>query len=262
MTASFMCYPRGHEFEFKWLYPSQVKFDPLYQRELETKRVDKIAKAFCGDLFSEPKVSWRDGAFWCFDGQHRIAVWKKIHNNEDKLIYCKVFRGMTWSDECEAFVAQNGLSKDPTTTQKLRAQFNVGAKDVVDMVKKAEQCGFIVDFRAIQHPRRIYAVSALYRAYKSLTPETYLEMLNVIKDAWDGDRDALSAQILTGMAAIFRVFYGSFKCSDLAASMRKTSPKAIIRNGKESGKRNAYACEILKIYNVKRSKNRLDESKL
>ena len=103
-----MKYANGHEFEMRQLRPSQIRCDPLYQRELDIRRVDKIVKEFNGDTFNEPKVSYRDGVYWVFDGQHTIAAWRKYHNGEDKLINCKVFKGMTWIDECEAFIRQNG----------------------------------------------------------------------------------------------------------------------------------------------------------
>ena len=256
-----MNYPKGHEFEFKYLYPSQIKFDTLYQRELDTRRVEKIVKEWNGDLFNEPKVSWRDGVYWCFNGQHTIAAWKKLHDKEDKLIYCKVFRGMTWSDECDAFIQQNGISKDPTTNQKLKAQFNNSDPDVVDMVKKAALCGYTVDFSTSKIPSRIIATSALFHAYKTLSPEAFLDMLTVIKEAWYGDADAVDARIITGMASFFKTYYGNFKTSDLVKNLKKISPSQIIRNGKNYNTRTGYAAEILKIYNAKR-KVRLDAEKL
>lgn len=69
-----MKYPNGHEFEFKVLRPSQIKVDPLYQRPLETKRVERIVKEWSGDLVNEPKVSYRDGQYWIFNGQHTISA--------------------------------------------------------------------------------------------------------------------------------------------------------------------------------------------
>lgn len=178
-----MKYPKGHDFESKLLSPSLIKYDPLYQRELDGNRAAKIAAEFNGDLFNEPKVSYRDGAYWCFNGQHSIAAWKILHNNEDKPVMCKVFRGMTWLDECEAFVAQNGIAKDPTTNQKLRAAYNSKNPDVVTMVELATQAGFLVDFNRGQIQNRIVCTSALFKALKKLGPEPYLEMLTVIQKA-------------------------------------------------------------------------------
>ena len=46
-----MRYPNGHEFEYKYLRPSQIEVDPLYQRSLDTVRVDKIVKNFNGETW-------------------------------------------------------------------------------------------------------------------------------------------------------------------------------------------------------------------
>jgi hypothetical protein len=257
-----MIYPKGHEFEYKTLKPSQLKIDPLYQRPLEVKRVEQITKEFDGDIFNEPKVSFRDGAYWIFNGQHSVAAWKKYHNNEDKPLTCKVYRGMTWLDECEAFIKQNGLDKDPTTNEKLRAAFNSNDPDVVDMVKKSELCGYTVDFVISKTPTRIVATSALLRAYKSLGSDVFLDMMTAIRDAWYGDMDAISTQILSGMATFYKTYYGFFDRQALVDKLKKVKPAEIIREGKTyTSRKNTYSQEICKIYNVKR-RNRLDIAKL
>ena len=257
-----MKYPKGHEFEVRQLRPSQIKCDPLYQRELDNRRVDAIVREFNGDLFNEPKVSYRDGIFWVFNGQHSIAAWRKYYGGEDKLVTCKVFKGMTWLEECEAFMKQNGISKDPTTNQKLRAAYNSKDPDVVDMVEKARLCGFLVDFVVSKIPTRIVATSALFRAYKTLGSEAYLDMLTAIKDAWYGDADAVASQIITGMTSFYKAYYKHFSREDLVRSLKRITPAEIIRQGKSYRNRpNTYAREIIKAYNVKR-RNRLDESEL
>lgn len=255
-----MNYPKGHEFEFKMLRPSQIRYDPLYQRKLDVKRVEKIVREFNGDLFNEPKVSYRDGVYWCFNGQHSIAAWRSVHNGEDKLVNCKVFKGLTWLDECDAFVAQNGISKDPTTAEKLNAAFNSRDPDVVGMVESANLCGFLIDFSKVKTPRRIVAVSAAFRAFKTLGQLEFLDMLTAIKEAWYGDLDAVSSQIITGMTQFYKVYYGNFTREDLVGKLKKTSPAEIIRNGRSyANRRNTYACEILKKYNAGRTSRRLPE---
>jgi hypothetical protein len=252
-----MNYPKGHEFEFKVLRPSQIRVDPLYQRDLDTKRVDKIVKEFNGDTFNEPKVSYRNGIFWVFDGQHSIAAWRQYHG-EDKLVNCKVFKGMTWLDECEAFVRQNGIKKDPTTNEKLKAEYNARNPEVVDMKTKAELCGFTVDFSLSKSATRIVATSTLFRAYKTLSSEAYLDMLTAIKEAWYGDIDAVSKYIINGMTAFYKTYHGNFSNDELVKSLKRVTPAEIIRNGKSFKRANAYGLEILKAYNVRRSRSRLE----
>lgn len=254
-----MKYPNGHEFDTRSLRPSQIRVDPLYQRDLETKRVEKTAREFNGDLFDEPKVSYRDGVYWVFDGQHRIAIWRAVHKGKDFPLTCKVFRGMTWLDEADAFIKQNGIKKDPTTNDKLRAAFNSKDPDVVQMVSDANLCGFVVDFVVSKTPIRIVATSALYRAFKALGHEAFLDMMTAIRDAWYGDVDAVSRQVLTGMTTFYKTYWGCFKREDLVSSLRKTRPIDIIRNGKTVSTSNGYAKEILRLYNVKRKTKRLPD---
>lgn len=257
-----MKYPNGHEFEPRTLRPSQIRVDELYQRELDVKRVDKIVKEFNGDTFNEPKVSYRDGVYWVFDGQHSIAVWRKLHNGDDKPISCKVFKGMTWIDECEAFIRQNGISKDPTTNQKLRAAYNQKRPDVVSMVQGAELAGLVVDFSTSKAENRIIATSTLFKAYNKLGYQQYVDMLTAIKEAWNGNADSLSQQIISGMTTFYATYGGNFKREDLVSSLRNTRPIDIIREGKGIIRGNGYAKEILKTYNVRRKSRRLPEDKL
>ena len=258
-----MKYPGGHEFEFKYLRPSQMKVDRLYQRELDTKRVAQIVKEWNGDRFNEPKVSYRDGSLWIFNGQHTTAAWKHLHNNEDKPIYCKVFKGMTWLEECEAFVEQNGISKDPTSNEKLKAAYNSHDPDVIDMVEKAKLCGFVVDFKMSKTPTRIVATSALIRAYKNIGGDAFLDMLTAIKEAWYGDEDAICAQIITGLATFYKIYGGNFSRDKLVSALKDTTPAKIRAKGKDNtGRTNTYTREIVKQYNIRKRSSKLDEGKL
>lgn len=257
-----MNYPKGHEFEYQHLRPSQMNVDKLYQRDLDPKRVRKIVKEFNGDTFNEPKVSYRDGKYWIFDGAHSTAVWRELNSGKDKPLLCKVYYGMTWLDECNAFIQQNGLDKDPTTNEKLAAAFNAKEPEVVDMVTRAELCGFIVDFKPGKAPARINATSALLRAYKALGPDDYLDMLTAIKEAWYGDRDAVSVQILSGLTTFYKVYSGNFTRKALVEALKRVTPAYIIAHGKQYNNRsNTYTREIVKKYNEKK-RYRLDENKL
>lgn len=255
-----MRYPNGHEFEYRFLRPSQIQIDPMYQRRLDTTRVDKIAKDFNGDTFNEPKVSNRDGQYWVFDGQHTLAAWRKLAG-EDKPIYCKVFKGMTWLDECKRFIVQDGYDKDPTINDKLNAAYEGREPDVVGMVKGAELVGFKVNFKNVNANKTIVAVGALYKAYNKLGADAYVDMLTAIRDAWQYDRDSMCAQIINAMTVFYKTYAGNFKRDDLVNSLRRVTPIQIIRDGRVLRARNGFAKEIVKVYNTKR-KHRLDIEKL
>ena len=45
-----------------------------YQREIKNERVKRIVKDFDERIANEPKVSYRDGKYYVFDGQHTIGA--------------------------------------------------------------------------------------------------------------------------------------------------------------------------------------------
>ena len=256
-----MRYPNGHEFEYKYLRPSQIEIDPLYQRRLRTAVVDNIVKEFNGDTFNEPKVSNRDGKYWVFDGQHTLAAWRKMNANADKPIYCKVFKGMTWFDECKRFIVQDGFGGDPSVNEKLNAAYESREPDVVNMVNGAGLVGFKISFRNNKNNKTICAVSALYKAYNKLGADAYVEMLTAIRDAWQFDHDSVSAPIINAMSTFYKTYGGNFKRTDLVNSLGRITPMQIIREGRTLRMKNGFAREIVKSYNKGR-KYKLDIEKL
>ena len=60
-----------------------LEIPDAYQRKLNTERVAKIVAGFNERIANEPKVSFRDGHYYVFDGQHTIVARKhmngKIH---------------------------------------------------------------------------------------------------------------------------------------------------------------------------------------
>ena len=77
-----------------------------YQRELNPNRVRKIAAEFDEHIANDPKVSFRDGHYYVFDGQHTIAARKLRNGGQDLPIRCKVFYGLSELDEAILFAQQ------------------------------------------------------------------------------------------------------------------------------------------------------------
>lgn len=252
----------SHDFEYRYLRPSQLVIDKTYQRDLTVSRVDKIAGDFDGDLFNEPKVSFRDGKYYVFDGQHTVRAWEKKF--EDKPIYCKVFKGMTWMDEQKVFLAQTGYSSPLTTNDKFKALYNGGDRDIVNMVRGAEQVGFIVQFGRSDKSasKHIKAVKSLYNAMMTLGFNAYVDMLTVIHDAWPGIDERVNQNIIKGMSEFYKAFYGSFTQSDLIKALSRVRPIDIIREGRATSLKHGHAREIVKAYNRNRKAHRLDAEKL
>lgn len=249
------------DYEYKQVNTKEIFVDALYQRDLEKKKVNKIVKKYNPYLINAPKLSFRDGRMWVFDGQHTVAAVKAKHGGKDCSIECKVFYGLTRLDEMELFIAQNGESSPVRTAEKFRALYNNGDKEICEMVHLIEMAGLEIDFTKGQARNRVIAHAAVYKAYKMLTPIQFVDMLSILREAWDGSQEGLSGEIIKGMAKFYQTYDGEFNRKRVISQLKKVSPLDIVRESRGNtivGK-NGYARTILRIYNVNTSTNRLDD---
>ena len=260
MTNMAQFKTKGHQYEYLWIMPEKLNYDPLYQREVSQSVIARILREWNYDLINEPKVSKRaDGTYWVFNGQHTIAAWIK-HEGANAPILCKVFRGLTWEEEKDLFVAQNGISTDPTTAEKLRAEYNDpnSKADVRGMVECCARVGVKVAFeKSKKSAYACNAVAALYGAYRSLPREKFERMMGVICKAWAGEQASLQAGFIKGMKYIYQRF--DLRDSEMVKSLSKYAPEFYVRESKELGGalETRFAHVMLKVYNNKRTTKRI-----
>ena len=70
----------------KLIYPRE-----LYQRGIQRKRVELIARDFNEYTANEPKISFRNGRYYVTDGQHTIEARILRNGGKDLPILCKVY---------------------------------------------------------------------------------------------------------------------------------------------------------------------------
>lgn len=249
------------EYEYKKINTRDINVDNLYQRDLCQTKVRKIVREFNPYLVNAVKVSFRDGKFWVFDGQHTIAALKARYKGMDCQVECKVFYGLTRLDEMDLFIAQNGAASVVGIREKFRAMNNNGDPKIREMVKLCTQAGLVVDFESGQAENRILALKALYSAYESLPADDFADMLKIIKEAWCGSPQSLTGEIIGGMAIFYRTYGEEFKRKMLVEKLRKKSPVEIVRDGRvsRSSGANRFARVILGIYNSNTSASRLED---
>ena len=129
-------------FEYREINTEQIISDQTYQRPVDLVRVARIVKAFDPNLANPPKLSFRDGRYYVYDGGHTIMARKERNGGRDLSILCKVTYGLTRIDEAILFEEQNGISRAVEANYRLRSMFNRGEESVVQMVRIAESHGF------------------------------------------------------------------------------------------------------------------------
>ena len=122
------------ECNFEVRYVDSVLLNPCaeYQRLLRMGKVARIAANFSEYIANEPKVSYRDGRYFVFDGQNTIEARKTCNGGRDLPIRCKVFYGLSKEHEALLFAVQTGISSELTAGEQLRAKLVAHEENACD----------------------------------------------------------------------------------------------------------------------------------
>ena len=122
----------------------------LYQRKTDTARVADIAANFDERIANEPKVSFRDGNYFVFDGQHTVMARIKCNGGKHLPILCKVYYDLSAEDEAKLFATQTGFSSNLTSGERLRAKAYANDQTTVNFIKANESLGVDVSLNRLQ----------------------------------------------------------------------------------------------------------------
>jgi hypothetical protein len=252
---------RNVNYEYRKMSTKELTEDPLYQRDIDPKRIARIVKKYDPCLVNAIKVSFRDGKYWIFDGQHTKVAEKTVRGKgKDVIVDCKVFSGLTRLDEMELFVEQNGESANVSINSKLKALYNFGDPDVTGMVSAATLAGCIINFSKGTGTNKVTAISTAMKLYLKMPRDHFIDMLTTIRTAWQGSADGFVREILQGMGLFYEKYYGRFTPRDLSKSLYRVSPVQLDREGKSIGTATVnYARLILRAYNANRTTHRLPD---
>ena len=116
-----------------------------YQRDQKLRQIKDISKDFDERVANEPKVSYRDGRYFVFDGQHTIAA--RVHRNGGNPlpILCKVYFGMTEKEEALLFAKQTGYSTDIGAGARIRAKAFGDDPIARQFIEVTEEAGALLD---------------------------------------------------------------------------------------------------------------------
>ena len=198
-----------------------------YQRVLHVEKVAHIAENFSEYVANEPKVSFRDGRFYIFDGQNTVEARRTCNGGMELPIRCKVFYGLTKEDEATLFAIQTGNATCLTAGERLRANLVAENPDALYFVGITSNAGVEFAYDGIRAPWKIYCIGTAYELYKQYGCERYVEMLHIINEAWKGNVDSYLAGVIRGVARFISVYEGEYSRERLVQQLARTHPKTI-----------------------------------
>ena len=202
-----------------------------YQRELNLARVRKIAAEFDEHIANEPKVSCRNGRYYVFDGQHTIEARKQRNHGQDLPILCKVYYGLTESDEAMLFAQQTGFSYILTAGARIRALIYAGDPKAISFQKITESVGFQLDYTQSRAQKRLACIGTAFDEFEKIGSEKYKEALTILMEAWGGDPDSLRAEAVQGMTRFIDCYYGEYDRKRMIRRLRQYPAIKIYRDG-------------------------------
>jgi hypothetical protein len=250
--------PGGHEYNIIPVRPSLIKYAD-YQRGGIERHIEKIDAQYDGDVQNEPKLSYRDGIYWCFDGQQTITAWMRKFNDEP--IMCKVYLGLTYQDEARLFAYQTGAI--PVSAVKIfNGEVISGNMEALNIKSAVELAGYKISTTGSKNGNAITAINALKKAYKKLEYDGLVNLMKTIRMVWGDNPYGIGAKIIGGMTVFFYAYKGDFKISALVDALKKPgcTPQEIIGGAKALGDSRGknIARIILAKYNYQK-KNKLPD---
>ena len=258
--------PGCHRNEIIELDNRLITVDKSYQREPDQKRIRLMADKFRPELVNIVKVSYRDGQYYCFDGNHTTHLLRLLNPEPDFKILCRVYYGMTREEEAELFALQTGYSKAVASAYKLRALEIAGYEEVVAFLEATRSCGFSIDpVKGYVKDGAIVAVKKANQVYDSLGEEQYKNMLCLIRDTWHMASWSVSQNMLGGMVLLFKTYGDKINRERFIRQLASICDNEIKRT---AGKYDVFpvgyqvALAILEFYNKRGGKNILRKESL
>jgi len=232
-----------------------------YQRPFSMSRAQKIAAEFDERIANEPKVSFRNGTYYVFDGQHTIAARKILNDNQDIKVKCKVYYGMTEEEESLLFAQQTGVSAPLSAGARIRAEIFGNDPVAISFFEANEAIGIQLDYDQERGLDRIGCIKTAFDAYKRIGEERYKEAMTILKSVWDGEPDSFRVENVTAITYFVDLYHDQYCPRRLVTQLQRSDPMNIPREGKAIGVNLAgykkYLFQLLCIYNGNSKKHSL-----
>jgi hypothetical protein len=186
----------------RWVPLTQMRVNPLAQRDLNPARVSQLAAAFDVEQMGNPTVSHRGGCYYLVDGQHRIEALKCwLGSWEDQQVQCWTYEGLSEAREAELF-----LNLNDTLTLGAFAKFKVAVQAGRDAEADVHRIVRALGLRIARGSGGICAVATLRRVYARGGPAVLSRALRIIRDAYG--EAGLEGPVIDGIGLVCQRYDG------------------------------------------------------
>lgn len=212
---------------------SSISF-AAYQRKPDMERIKRIANKFSIDRMRPIEVSYRDGKYWCFDGQHRAEVYRLMGR---KTIPAVIHYGLNYEAEAALFASQFDEVAPVGIVTMWKAQVAAYDPVVTAINDMCHKFGFsVAEQNAKPKHTNIFCIATLKKAYSTIGPLGLECVLSLVNDAWYGQEESTRVDVIEGLALIREAYDNDpskpsqIDYKRLRKVMKSTCPQTIIRD--------------------------------
>lgn len=249
--------------EYRTLTVGQLNIDHLYQRNLVMPWAKWIADHFNPNLVETLQVSYRDGRYWVFNGQHTLTALKLKFHDDSYPVMCKIYRGLTIEEEARLFYEFNTCTRKMSSASMIKARAVYGDEEVKAFLKHTMDAGFIIaPGKTVNCRYGIQAVATALKCFSTLGPDSYDRMLGLLHDTWEGEQWSVTANMLNAATLLVKTYGDKLNDKRFVTRLQEVTKGQLKRAQGEyehHGASVAYAMAMLQFYNYKITrKNKLD----
>ena len=241
--------------EVRTLAVGMLEVDPKYQRFHDQAWSSKIGRTFNSDLLDTLHVSFRDGHYYIFDGQHRYYGVLKRFKDNGYPVTCKIYHGLSEEEEARLFVLFNISRKKMPAASLLKAQVAGGDEEAISFLEHTRGAGFVIDpAKRVTCKCGIQAVDKAQKCYQTLGPDNYDRMLKLLMATWGGERWTITQNMLGGMCMFIKIFGGKIEDQLFIKQLKVVDETKLLKqagNYYGMSKSVAYAAAIADFYNYR-----------
>lgn len=187
---------------------SSLFADPTYQRELDSRRTDKMADQYQVALIGIIEVSARpNGRHAILDGQHRAAVVRTVafgSATEDPHVPCRIHTGLSVAEEAQLYHQLNTTRRQLTGWDRWIARRGAGDPAALAIEACASRHGIAVGMTA---GTNVLRATASCEKVVTLGGIPLLdEVLSTIRQTWPDDQAGLDGAIVHGLGHVLNAY--------------------------------------------------------
>lgn len=226
-----------------------------YQRTPSDSRIRKIMNEYDPHRDRPIEVSYRDGKYWCFDGQHRTRVHELMGN---ETILAQVHYGLTYHDEAALFAKQHENVQSVNSKDRWNAAVASGMKspETREIIRMCKEYGFEISTESFKVARAdvFGCVCELQKLYKKHGKNGFVTMLWLI-GAWENNSDCKQRthrEIVAGITKLMDAYHmDNHQWNKLHGKLAKMKPDVFLAKANTAqgrgGKR--VAIQMVKMIN-------------